>query len=388
MAALVQAYIQQSSTVTMLQTRPSSSSGIIHTSQTPSQYPSAQSTQRNSFHGLNTGGIATTTYRGHTTMAPIAPYAFTSTPHLRSDMRTSSAPIVPNVNNAGRSRYPAAASISTTSSTSSSDVSSGHKSGTKDDSAVTGTARVVSGTARPHSVAMTSSSTPGQLFSMPSTGAVSPVKATPDRYRRPNNRRVDSSTSSPPVIQSVPSPSTAPASVVTMPNVMQFYGTSTQQQHQVPVTQYNTSNPQMPQSAQPGSEIVPGPLRSADDSALNRHISQDQAKRYRRRSIHTIDPADYGGMSGPFLDQGSRQINSANGRINHQQQHPLRSSPVVGVRPGSAHGRNISSDSIQSVRSNHSRTSSVSHIISLFTPLRNTVFHLTQISRVPFGSFR
>jgi hypothetical protein len=63
------------------------------------------------------------------------------------------------------------------------------------------------------------------------------------------------------------------------------------------------------------------------------------------------------------LQQGSRQVSSANGRID-QQQHPLRSSPILTIRPASSHGRNGSTESVNSARSSHhSRPNSVSEII-------------------------
>jgi hypothetical protein len=105
---------------------------------------------------------------------------------------------------------------------------------------------------------------------------------------------------------------------------------------------------------------------AADDMQLNLLAGKDQATKYRRRSIHTIeaDRYSYDGVNplGGLQQQGSRQVSSANGRIDHQQQHPLRSSPVVTLRPGSSHGRNNSSDSIDSSRSGHrSRPNSVSY---------------------------
>lgn len=353
MAALVQSYPQQSSTITMLQTRPSSASGILqNASQTQShhQYPvNPQQLQRNSIHGMsNVMGI--TNYRGHTTVAPIAPYAFTSTPslatpgqrqgpHLRADQRTSSAPGPMSQHTESgpvRSRYPAALSVSTTSSSSSSDISAlSHRSGSKDDSVITGTARVVSGAARPHSGIMNSSS--GQSLAPPTMS--SSVKPSPDRYRRPNNRRAESMSSQ--------QPSTPTGS--SMPNVMQFYGNSTQQQQTLPTISPQSFSLQMPQFSKSTTGFTSGSM-SADDMQLNRNTSQEAAKRYRRRSIHTIDAADYGGMSAGLLQQGSRQVSSANGRID-QQQHPLRSSPVVAIRPGSSHGRHGSTESVNSTRS-------------------------------------
>lgn len=350
MAALVQSYPQQSSTVTMLQTRPSSASGILQSSsqnQPHHQYTATpQQLQRNSFHGMN-NGMGTSSYRG----APIAPYAFTSTPNLtqpgqrmqapqlRPDLRTSSAPIVPIFQQGepgSRSHYPSPPSVSTTSSSSTDLSSLSHKSGSKDDSAITGTARVVSGLAGPLSNVISSPS--GQ--NVAPQAASSPVKATPDRYRRPNNRRAESSTSGQ---QSPPQISAASAS--TMPNVMQFYSNSTQQQtmpHQV----FNIQ--QLPQFSKGSPTQGFGGV--VDDMQLNRNMAQDQAKRYRRRSIHTIDASEYGGIPAGLSLQGSRQVSSANGRIDHQQ-HPLRSSPVSAIRPESSHGRNGSSESVNSIRS-------------------------------------
>ncbi|KAH6702008.1 hypothetical protein BKA61DRAFT_200947 [Leptodontidium sp. MPI-SDFR-AT-0119] len=352
MAALVQSYPQQSSTITMLQTRPSSASGILQNAsqaQSHHQYSAhPQQMKRNSVHGMS-NGMGITNYRGHTTVAPIAPYAFTSTPslttpgqrqgpHLRPDQRTISAPggmAHHSESGQNRSRYPAPLSVSTTSSSSSSDLSSlSHRSGAKDDSVITGTARVVSGAARPHSIVVNSSN-----GSLAPPALISPSKPAPDRYRRPNNRRAESVSSQ--------QPSTPTGS--SMPNVMQFYGNSSSQPASLPTTSPQSFSLQMPQFSKPTTGFTSG-ATSADDMALNRNTSQEAMKRYRRRSIHTIDAADYGGVSGGLLQQGSRQVSSANGRID-QQQHPLRSSPVGAIHPGSSHGRNGSSESVNSARS-------------------------------------
>jgi hypothetical protein len=374
MAALVQSYPQQSSTVTMLQTRPSSASGILQTgpqTQSHHPYPSSQHMQRNSFHGMNTGSMGMSSYRGQT-VAPIAPYAFTSTPnlalpgqraqvpHLRQDMRTSSAPSIPTFDSGyggNRSRYPSRPSVSTTSSSSSSDLSSlSHKSGSRDDSALVGTARVVSNTARPHSTIIASSPT----LSPPTISA--PIKPSPDRYRRPNNRRPDSFADP---IQPQTSVSTS-----SIPNVIQFYGNHAQQSTPIQSNQ-SLHNFQVPQFSRSPAGYSPGV--AADDMVLRRNTAQDPAKRYRRRSIHTIDAGDYGGpMSAGLLQQGSRQVSSANGRIDQGRidQHPLRSSPVMGIRPASSHGRHGSTESVNSTRSgsgHHSRPSSVCISLVFFT---------------------
>lgn len=384
MAALVQSYPQQSSTVTMLQTRPSSASGILQTSSQSTshhQYP-VNPSQRNSFHGIS-NGMGMSNYRG----APIAPYAFTSTPnlampgqriqngpHFRQDQRTSSAPIIPTFESghaANRSRYPAAASVSTTSSSSSSDLSSlSQKSGSKDDSAISGTSRTPSGNPRPHSTIITSAT---QTLAPPT---VQTVKASPDRYRRPNNRRAESSTNG-----QQANPQVSPVGSA-MPNVMQFYGSSTQQ-GTTPSNVNQGFNVQMPQLSRQVPIFNPTTGVTADDLQLNRQTSQDHAKRYRRRSIHTIDAGDYShdgvkSISAGLQQQGSRQVSSANGRIDHQQ-HPLRSSPIVTIRPATAHGRNDSTESVNSIRSSHpSRPSSRPSSVSLPLIFQNPTFHFTK----------
>jgi len=378
MAALVQAYPQQSSTITMIQSRPSSASGILqNSSQNPShhQYASNSSqTNRHSFHGALNNNVGNGSYRGNT----IAPYAFTSTPglampgqrtqsspHLRNDQRTSSAPIVPTAEGGtagNRLRYPAPASISTTSSSSSSDLSSlSHKSGSRDDSTLPGTSRVSSVTPRPHSTIFTTSSSPN--LALPPSISATTVKPSPERYRRPNNRRAESV----PNIQQ----SNSQASVMgsAMPNVMQFYGSSTQSTPSVNSLQ--SFNVQMPPSRQPHMSV--------DDMQINRSASQEQAKRYRRRSIHTIEPSEFsydGGNSiaAGLQKQGSRQVSSANGRID-QQQHPLRSSPTVAFRPTTSHGRNDSSESVNSLQGS-SRPGSVSlTAISQFPSRTPILYH-------------
>ena len=389
MAALVQGYPQQqSTTVTMLQTRPSSASGMLQTSsqnQSHLQYPVNPQMQRNSFHGMNSGMV--TNYRGHGSSTPIAPYAFTSTPslsmggqrtqngpHLRPEQRTSSAPIIPTSQRSqsdphigsNRSRYPATLSVSPTSSSSSDLSSVSHKSGlsgSKDDSAISSTARVATRAPRPHSTVIISSSGPNLA-----PPGMSPGKSTPDRYRRPANRRTESTQSSPNSQQ--PSPTNSTVALPTssaMPNVVEFYGNSAQKSQLIPA--FQDSNFQIPQFSKHPTTFTAG--AAADDMQLNRQGGSEQAKRYRRRSIHTIDAHDFTNMEGNAFtagisQQGSRQVSSAHGRIDQQpqpvQQHPLRSSPIVTIRPATSHGRNDSSDSINSIRSSRdSRPSSVSY---------------------------
>lgn len=356
----------------MLQTRPSSASGILQTSQNQShlQYPpNASQMKRSSFHGMS-NGMGVSNYRGQTSVAPIAPYAFTSTPslstasqraqggpHLRKEQRTYSAPIVPTFqqpeveNGSNRSRHPATASLSTTSTSSSSELSSlSHRSGSKDDSALpSSVARISTPAPRPHSTIITSATS---SLSLPSTSA--PVKPSLDRYRRPGNRRTESSTTN--GQQSSPLPS----SISSMPNFTSFYANAAQNPRPLKNSDKFSLQTQQFSDAPSSHTSIHGV--TADDMLLNRQ-TQNQAKRYRRRSIHAIDANDYAHFRGDpisagIYQQGSRQVHSAPGSSDR---HPLRSSPMVAVRPTTAHGRNGNAESVNSARSSHnSRPSSVS----------------------------
>ncbi|THC88801.1 hypothetical protein EYZ11_011752 [Aspergillus tanneri] len=139
MAALVQTIPQQSGTVPVLQTRPSSSSGTFTTpSQTSQQQNSRNPTM--SWNTYNTVGSSGSYRAGHPV---VAPYAFTSTPNLsnsanvqnrqswspnlRPEQRTSSSPSVSQTSsslpyvgvNSRSANHLAAGSVSTSSSNSS-----------------------------------------------------------------------------------------------------------------------------------------------------------------------------------------------------------------------------------------------------------------------------
>lgn len=119
-------------------------------------------------------------------------------------------------------------------------------------------------------------------------------------------------------------------------------------------------NQTVPQTFGTSSSIATAGLGSVDDMHLNRQSNQDQAaKRYRRRSIHTIDSGDYANLQDNSMSKKAFQQSYSQGPGSpRNEQHPLRSSPVVQIRPPSSHGRTGSSESHTSVRSNHSRSSS------------------------------
>ena len=188
-------------------------------------------------------------YRGAS--GPVQPYAFQNTPHLRQESRTTSAPSM------SKGLHKATASTSTTSS----DASSSQRSA-KDDSVVG---------SRPASVINLSTQLPDLSFS---SAFDSPVKASPDRYRRPAQKRVDSSNAAP---------------KATSPQI----GTGSPFQQHRPVQRQ----------------------ASADDMAMSRHSQSELAKRYRRRSLNlnTIDTQSFADTAPIQLGPGAQRTPSGHG---------------------------------------------------------------------------
>ncbi|RHZ50030.1 uncharacterized protein CDV56_104177 [Aspergillus thermomutatus] len=321
MAALVQTIPQQSSTVSVLQTRPSSSSGSF----APSPQSSQQQNSRNptmSWNSYNTVSGSQGYRAGHQV---VAPYAFTGTPslpnsnfntmqnrqswtpHLRPENRTSSAPSVPQGSsvhahavgsNPRFFHHPAAGSVSTSSSNSS--VQSYRS---KDDSAIPSRQSRSDPPLRPLStVNLPSSSSSFMNISSPTV-----ARPSPDRYRR-GNRRVDNAAG----VQSTVTASSLPGE-----------------------DQLASKNALQDPSRNRGHARV----SSVDDIARPEKPQAELAKRYRRRSWGNMDNA---------------------GLINLQLHLPSSPTPILNmqdyfdpnIRPRSAQSHRDVSDS------NHSANSS------------------------------
>lgn len=338
MAALVQSIPQQSSTVPVLhQSHPSSSS-----SSSSSQPQPSAATPRNpamSWNNTTTtmnSAPSAGTYRGGHQV--VAPYAFTTTPnlansapssqnrrswspHLSSDHRTSSAPSAPQIlppvstisNNpstsaASSSRMaslPAAGSVSTSSSSSNS--SSSHSHASKDDSAIPSAHLMRNDPAlRPLS---TSLNPAASLSSSHVPSTTPPSKSSPDRYRR-GNRRADV------VVGGAPSANaSAPLSV---PSV-------TVDDHSLPVASSATSPG--PQSSSQKPSQAPGHARghSVDNSQGTEKQVPELAKRYRRKSLGTVDStndpppqvktSDANSFGNPVRDSNARTDTSRSSNV-------------------------------------------------------------------------
>ncbi|TGJ87766.1 hypothetical protein E0Z10_g1022 [Xylaria hypoxylon] len=313
MAALVQTYPQQSGTVTLLQTTPGSATGIMPGTSQGHAGQTYGNPQRNAYHG-SLGSVGGQTGYRSGTVAPIQPYAFTSTPSLANSVqmpqhggyRTSSGTTVPTLPQFGDTRMQSSMTM-----------------------------------ARPQLNATSI---------QPTFAQVAASKASPERYRRPAPRQVDSS---PSVLQSqqVKSPGVPPG--LGMPTPVQLYNPRA-----VPRSQGIVSN--RPQSAH-------GSLSGAtmDDMHLYRHPAEDESKKYRRRSIHSINSSDYFHPSVPENFKRAAEPFQSDGLTGwkkqggiEKDQKPPRVVPLPPPAGSASHVRNGSSESIVSSRSSHSRPSS------------------------------
>lgn len=363
MAAMVQTYPQQTGTVTVLQNRPSSSSGIMSAhahshshsnSQSGQQYGANTSqAQRNNYHGLaGVGGQSN--YRGSS--GPVQPYAFTTTPNLANNgsqrqaygaIRTTSTPNAPTLQSLDpRARYQTnnlssgvSAPVVTTQPVS------------RDDMSLPQVNRNISpAAARPQSTYMTGG---------PTFAQVAAAKASPERYRRPTPRHTEST----PVIQqqhqqvqgsAMPSSGSGMATVVTMYNP-RVAGSG--QQAVGPRTSVSR-----PQSAY--GSLMTGV--AADDMQVHRHTSEEETKRFRRRSMASFDATDYPSPMTPqeFKQQHKRADEAAlrkqaeKSQQLQQQKTIVRNLTVPTIEKTTSHARNNSSESLVSSRSSNSRPSS------------------------------
>lgn len=318
MAALVQSFPQQTGTVTML-ARPSSSSGSPSHSQprsgaasrvvpvmSPSNYRGYSGNQQYAFTRPQDMPSSTTFTRQ------------TPTPHLRPEQRTSSAPSIHN-GNLARGHYPQTSSVSTSSSGS----SNTSQQRSLDDAALP--VRSMSGDLpqRPYSTINLNTNV---LPMFPQSSSASPVKPSPDRYRR-NNHSFDSS--GPIQGGAIPGFNHKQSAVpAPLPTFQSFRGNNT--------IMGNAGNPTR--------------FSSVDDMQLYQRQNSDLAKRYRRRSMGP----------GPF-DASSASNFAAETMAAAGVTPPIESAggdvQAPKSRPMSASRNNASVESVTSSRSGSRPTS-------------------------------
>ena len=374
MATLIQSLPQPSSTITMLQTRPQSSTGGFSNGVQGQQHARIVGLPRNIYNSPMGSIPVAGSYRGQTP-TNVAPYAFTSTstptnthrqspaaPHLSQEKRTTSAPILPYTyqpsagtsTNVARNLQSLNLPTSTSSSSTTSSVNTSLTStGTLDDSSIS-TQRPQQNMQRPlSSIELNSAS-----FT-PSVPTASSSKPSPDRYRRAH-RRVDTVNPAP---QGTSQSGSALPSGSGMATVGHLYSNLIQSSSTPSLSTYPLHRGATSPLAQTASYIPENQPRlvSRDDMNLQKQPSSDLAKRYRRRSISGLDAAEYNAQSAGSLTQQPPQFKSlATTPTNSsmQEQRESRVSPSS-QRPISSHDRNNSGESASSVQS-QARPSSVS----------------------------
>jgi len=330
MAQVLAPIVQTSGSITMLHSSPDAFQN------TPSQphHQQQRSSQMSRSQPYNAAS-AGSGYRG--TSAPIAPYAFSSTPQLRQEMRSSSAPsqqglqqqAQPANSRLGHPTHASSSSDSTVSTSGSSSRSLAAPSfGTKDEDM---RKSIVDG------MASVSTSIPDlSLLSF----SDAQVKPSPGRYRRAPGR-TDSYNSG------TASPSTL---------------TPTQQSPAIGApANFGTARP----NAQPPSLVeLPPPVRpghnrasSVDDMEMPRGGSVDQAKRYRRRSLSGLDANAMVVNTAPLAPVSSTPVTAP--KRPTQDLRPPSSSSRHGSRPASSHSHKRQGSS-GSTASNTSNRPSVS----------------------------
>jgi len=332
MAALVQAFPTQQSaaSVSLLQTRPQSASGTL---QSNSQIQSHAIMQQRSMSSYGPGsGNNNSGYRSFSGTAPVAPYAFTSTPgltssHNKQQTQAWSDNKNPAVRQLGpeetRLRYPVSDTSSSSSSVSSDPPSRYHQSHQQQQTSAFTVRTNPNPTVRPASIAA--------LPSLPIVPTTTTPRPSPDRYRR---KKGDGNVPSSPAVYS--------------PAVDAHYS---------PVVTPGRINSPVTTSAASGGVVKPvgtytGQLRSQSVDDIHTHRPPNsltaQQKQQRRASVGAFSPGSFTGINGQASDFSNLQLPSfAPSQGANQRLHGSK---------GSALTRRGSSDSSASTKSSASHS--------------------------------
>lgn len=326
----------------MLQTRNGSGTGsaMLPAQVPPQQYGAAQQ-QRNTYHGAPGAGASPMAYRG--TSTPIQPYTYTATPNLNPNgqwqqsgaFRASSSSAVPtmqtfghNANGFTGSRHSANSSMSNLPNPTMGVAARG----SRDDSALPAPgSRRVSPNPRPQSAYFSNSS----IQLAPAQAA--PAKSSPDRYRRP----APSTSAQQAYPQGLATPSGSG-----MAAVNHLYN---------PRPSPDAGRrPSPSQTSRPNSfyATVPG---SVDDMQLHRH--PDEGKRVRRRSMPTLDSAEFIKPLTPHTSKRPDEVSRTEPTKAAADKEQIKTARIVSMNNAAKTG---SSESLVSSRSSNSRPSSVS----------------------------
>ncbi|KAI1007916.1 hypothetical protein K3495_g317 [Podosphaera aphanis] len=317
MAALLQSYPQpSSSTITMLHTRSASTSDILQnssSSQTNKHTVTQSLKQRNGFHSMNLSN-----YCAQSTVTPIAPYAFTSTPELNAPGQSSAKISLPKPElDANRTTVSVKGPVQNPEVTSrAQDPSDTNRTSTK---STVRTTQVASDSATSDSISLA----PSNQNSSPSQASTS-MKNTPGRYRRAHSQRTESGDE----LKS---------------SVAQFSFGNTNLES---IGSFKEFNLQMPQL----SDFTP--TRPASSGKKNQMGSHEALSVQRPRGISESSHKD--SVSAQAMLRLSINTNI------RTDQHASCSSPSVStIKSESLHLRQGSDESLKSARSSRSRAGSV-----------------------------
>ncbi|PKS06847.1 hypothetical protein jhhlp_006923 [Lomentospora prolificans] len=320
MAALVQNFPQQSATATMLQARPSSASNLQ--SPTAQQYTMSPP-HRNSIHGAPVSMNAMPAYRNS---GPIKPYAFTSTPSLNATGQWQQAGSRPSSTSNMPTLRPSEPTIAVSKTNPSMGVG---VTGSRDDLSIA-RPRSIAPAQRPQSAYMAGTST--QL----SFAQATPVRSPPERYRRP----------------ALHQPSCSYGSAAPSGSGMSAVG----HLYTPPILAPAASRNPLPTGERPSTTSG----SPADDAQLYREKSKED-RRMRRRSMHTLDSADYPNPLTPQLFKRPGEMGRVDSSLvanSGPEKDTNKSLRLVPPANDALRIRNNSSESLVSSRSSHSRPSS------------------------------
>lgn len=375
MAALVQSFPSPTSTLTMLQTRPSSAEAFQNGPQSQQHQRNPQMPRNNIYHS-SVGSMAGGNYRGHTSISPGAPYTFTNAqvtpnttnplrqhptvPLLRQENRTLSAPTLlitqqnPPTISTVQSRQRLLQSLSPPLPVDSSNtLSLPQQMGSKDDTSIQ------SGVKQNHPRPLSTIDLNVPSLSTTLTHPNAP-KPSPDRYRR-NHRRAEPGGSQ--ATGASTQGGSAPPSGSGMATIGHLYNNPTQSSSTPTLTSYpsfhgSQVSPQPSNDAAPSSTVR---LLSSDDMSLPKQSAVDLAKRYRRRSTSSLEMKEHAGQLSESKAQPHVQQRAPAATLPGpaaQERAENQTLPIL-QRSTSSHGRNHSTESASSSRSG-SRPSSVS----------------------------
>lgn len=371
---MVQSFPPPTSTMTMLQTRSSSSEPFQNGSQ-------GQQHQRNTqmprnIYNTAVGGMNTGNYRGQTTTSPISPHGFqnapilqngpnplrqhpTAPPYPRLENRTSSAPSIPITLQAQQQNFATAnrpwpSPVNQTFGPPNAFPSQPMPNND-------GSGPTIHNTKQPNPRPLSSLDLNPSTLQAPSYATV--AKSSPDRYRR-NHRRAETSGALP-SNASVQDGSSMPSGSG-MAAVGKLYTQPSQSNSTPSLTSYRGTASTIVNDHSPAQQLR---VASKDDSNLQRErqATSDLAKRYRRRSISSLEAKDYAMSEAPSQAPSQQPAQpktyaamlagpSAVSQGGNQDRREVRAMPAV-EQATSNHRRNGSTESSNSVRSASQATS-------------------------------